>query len=181
MEACAQSGFALVPELDCCYLDLFGTNTTHWRVNHAWYTSGFGKNIADSLINRPVFNSGVWAASAASPIWQHWSKRLDESLSRADGKVNDQPALNVALYLDRVPFHPLTSVHNWVCSHTLPQWNGQALVRPAVPFEQLGIIHLTAACVNADVQIRNQTSDVFTTRLDFQSIQQLKHRRSESL
>ena len=59
--------------------------------------------------------------------------------------MTDQIALNVLVYDRGFDCEPLPSRCNWPVHHATPAWDAerQLFVEPAMPYETLGILHLT--------------------------------------
>jgi hypothetical protein len=113
-------------------------------INGAAYESAFGKATADRLIRYPLINAGVFALEAEAPHWQGWAEVLGEALQRS-ADMTDQIALNVMVYDRGFSHEPLPSRCNWPVHHATPAWDGDLdlFVEPAMPYEPLGILHLT--------------------------------------
>ena len=113
-------------------------------VNGAAYESCFDKATADRLVRYPLINAGVFAIAAHAPHWQGWADLLGEALQRSTD-MTDQIALNVLVYDKGFSHEPLPSRCNWPVHHATPAWDadGRLFVEPAMPYEALGILHLT--------------------------------------
>ncbi len=113
-------------------------------INGAAYEAGFGKVVADRLIRYPLINAGVFALAADAPHWAGWAKLLGEALRRSTD-MTDQIALNVLVYDKGFRHEPLPSRCNWPVHHATPFWDADRhlFVEPAMPYEPLGILHLT--------------------------------------
>ena len=144
-QAAARTGkLAVAPEIH--------RSMRHYR--HAWpefsavnglaYEAGFGKETAERLIRYPLINAGVFALASDAPHWQGWAELLGEALQRS-ADMTDQIALNVLVYDKGFACEPLPSRCNWPVHHATPAWDaGRGLfVEPAMPYEPLGILHLT--------------------------------------
>jgi hypothetical protein len=96
-----------------------------------------------------MFNCGVFAARAASPVWRLWGGAMAE----ASGPMRDDPRL---YFSDQTPFHhlvasgrltihPLRAVNNWLVHAALPGVDlvRKQLVTPNYPHEPINIVHLT--------------------------------------
>jgi len=104
---------------------------------------------AEVLSARPMINSGAFAMSAASPLWQAWAEALRSALARQTEYsgatfMTEQIALNVALLTGASTFRPLPSRCNWLCPLAMPVWDPERalLCDPLAPHEPLGLIHL---------------------------------------
>jgi hypothetical protein len=119
-----------------------------WRefstINGAAYEEGFGKETAERLIRYPLINAGVFALEAEAPHWAGWAEVLGEALQRS-ANMTDQIALNVLVYDKGFSCEPLPSRCNWPIHHATPAWDAerQLFVEPAMPYEPLGILHMT--------------------------------------
>jgi len=113
-------------------------------VNGAAYEAAFGKETAERLIRYPLINAGVFALPAGAPHWQGWADLLGDALQRS-ADMTDQIALNVLVYDHGFPCEPLPSRCNWPVHHATPAWDAERglFVEPAMPYEPLGILHLT--------------------------------------
>ena len=113
-------------------------------INGAAFESCFDKETADRLIRYPLINAGVFALPVDAPHWQGWADLLGEALQRSTD-MTDQIALNVLVYDKGFACEPLPSRCNWPVHHATPAWDADRglFVEPAMPYEALGILHLT--------------------------------------
>ena len=113
-------------------------------INGAAFEACFGREIAERLIRYPLINAGVFALAADAPHWQGWARLLGEALQRSTD-MTDQVALNVLVYDRGYSCEPLPSRCNWPVHHATPAWDAarRLFVEPALPYEPLGILHLT--------------------------------------
>jgi hypothetical protein len=113
-------------------------------VNGAAYEAAFGKETAERLIRYPLINAGVFALQAGAPHWQGWADLLGDALQRS-ADMTDQITLNVLVYDHGFACEPLPSRCNWPVHHATPAWDTERglFVEPAMPYEPLGILHLT--------------------------------------
>ncbi|HEY2870621.1 MAG TPA: hypothetical protein VGJ56_01815 [Reyranella sp.] len=113
-------------------------------VNGAAYEAAFGKETAERLIRYPLINAGVFALQAGAPHWQGWADLLGDALQRS-ADMTDQITLNVLVYDHGFACEPLPSHCNWPVHHATPAWDAERglFVEPAMPYEPLGILHLT--------------------------------------
>lgn len=143
--AAARTGkLAVVPEIH--------RSMRHYRhawkefstVNGAAFESCFDKATAERLVRYPLINAGVFALAADAPHWQGWGDLLGEALQRSTD-MTDQIALNVMVYDHGFSCEPLPSRCNWPVHHATPAWDAvrSLFVEPAMPYEALGILHLT--------------------------------------
>lgn len=113
-------------------------------VNGAAYEAAFGKETAERLIRYPLINAGVFALRSDAPHWQGWADLLRDALQRS-ADMTDQITLNVLVYDHGFACEPLPSRCNWPVHHATPAWDAERglFVEPAMPYEPLGIVHLT--------------------------------------
>lgn len=113
-------------------------------VNGAAYESCFDKATAERLVRYPMINAGVFALTADAPHWAGWAQILNEALQRS-ANMTDQIALNVMVYDRGYSHEPLPSRCNWPVHHATPAWDEERglFVEPAMPYEPLGILHMT--------------------------------------
>lgn len=132
-------------------------------INGAAYASAFGRETAERLIRYPLINAGVFALKADAPHWAGWASLLDESLQRSTD-MTDQIALNVMVYDRGFAHEPLPSRCNWPVHHATPAWDAdrKLFVEPAMPYDPLGILHLT----------------IYTKRLDAIDVREIGGSRS---
>ena len=143
--AAARSGaLAVAPEIH--------RSMRHYH--HAWgefsavcgaaYESCFDRQTAERLVRYPMINAGVFALEAGAPHWAGWARLLGEALQRSTD-MTDQMALNVLVYDKGFRYEPLPSRCNWPVHHATPAWDAERslFVEPAMPYDPLGIIHMT--------------------------------------
>ena len=113
-------------------------------IDGAAFEACFDKDTAERLIRYPLINAGVFALAADAPHWQGWAGLLGEALQRSTN-MTDQVALNVLVYDRGFSCEPLPSRCNWPVHHATPAWDAARglFVEPAMPYEALGILHLT--------------------------------------
>lgn len=86
--AAVKFGIAMVPAVDRAYPTTTGLAPhQHRSIESAWEYHLrrvlFSKKIADRYAPSPSINSGVFAARFDSPMWGHWSRRMESALERA--------------------------------------------------------------------------------------------------
>ena len=113
-------------------------------VNGAAYAAAFDQATADRLIRYPLINAGVFALRHDAPHWAGWADLLGKTLQRSSD-MTDQITLNVLVYDQGFACEPLPSRCNWPVHHATPVWDADRnlFVEPAMPYEPLGILHLT--------------------------------------
>jgi hypothetical protein len=143
-EAALTAGLAVVPSLERSYECLYDKHSRHFRWMQPIIAQAFGESVAGNLAFRPALNSGVFSATPSSPVWEHYADALRQVFAKSRF-VRDQPAFNVAIYRNAVPFYPLPSQYNWLCLRRLPRLDVErrTLTAPGLPREDLAIVHLT--------------------------------------
>jgi hypothetical protein len=131
----------------------------------------------DQLIQFPVINSGAFAARRDHPIWRQWQEQFRQATQRAVLKLSEQAALNLAIYSGPETNRPhlLPSLANWICLQSNPIWDvgRKKLVEPNLPHEVLGLVHLTGADRQTQMQIRTTTGGQVTGSLTYSGIRAL--------
>jgi hypothetical protein len=165
----AAAGLTAVPEMDRCYLPLYQKDAPHYKAHFLWTAEALGQAAAQEVNYRPVINCGVWAARADSPLWERWQHHLTATFHAGRTQVTDQASFNLTIYGDRVAFCPLPSRYNWLCCHALPRFQCETgrLTEPLPPYQELGIIHLTAKYCNVDLPVLWSTGIRKPLRLDY--------------
>jgi hypothetical protein len=170
-------GFALTAEIDRAYPILFGEYNSLRLLHHRNYYRCFGRRVADQLIQFPVINSGAFAARRDHPIWRQWQEQFRQATQRAVLKQSEQAALNLAIYSGPKTNRPhlLPSLANWICLQSNPIWDVERkkLVEPNLPHEVLGLVHLTGADRQTQMQIRTTTGGQVTGSLTYSGIRAL--------
>ncbi len=167
---------ALVPEIDRSYSFLYDKSDYHYRTNFDWVADSFGQPVARDLLYRPVLNSGVFAMRHDSLLWGAWRRHLAITFEKAKKHVSDQAAFNVAVYKEKIQFHPLPSWCNWLCCHALPRLDTQTLTftEPALPHQKLGILHLTKTYMDREVRVVTDKGKNYPAKLDYLSLRRLR-------
>ena len=113
-------------------------------INGAAFEACFDRETAERLIRYPLINAGVFALKVDAPHWAGWAELLGEALQRS-ANMTDQITLNVLVYDKGFACEPLPSRCNWPVHHATPAWDAERglFVEPAMPYEPLGILHLT--------------------------------------
>ena len=143
--------FAITPEVDRSYMPNYSNDSViGWR--HGCFLRCFDANIANKLALYPTINSGVFAATANSPVWDSWSRTLGQifATKREAFFFAEQTALNATIRQNGLRAAFLPSTCNWMCNRALPHCSedGMELCEPNPPFQRLGVIHLTSNTKN---------------------------------
>ena len=144
LRAARTGKLAVAPEIHRSMRHYHHAWTEFSTINGAAYEKGFGRELAERLIRYPLINAGVFALTHDAPHWRGWADVLGEALQRSTD-MTDQIALNVMVYDRGFSYEPLPSRCNWPVHHATPAWDAERglFVEPAMPYEPLGILHLT--------------------------------------
>jgi hypothetical protein len=143
--AAARTGaLAVAPEIHRSMRHYRHAWTEFSTINGAAYAAAFDQATADRLIRYPLINAGVFALRHDAPHWAGWAELLGKTLQRSSD-MTDQITLNVLVYDQGFSCEPLPSRCNWPVHHATPAWDADRslFVEPAMPYEPLGILHLT--------------------------------------
>jgi hypothetical protein len=148
--------FAIAPETHPAYGPAPNLQSTsfEWLYFFKRINNCFGAQVARTVIESPMLNCGVFAASADAPHWAAWDRRVAGALERLDESFFyvEQLALNVAIQQENLPVSYLPARCNWICYRALPfaTLDGKTLVEPVAPYEPLGVIHLVGEVKKLD-------------------------------
>jgi hypothetical protein len=139
---------AAVPEVDRSY-DPYFKNGVFFEWNYNCFSSCFGAATAEKWKYYPTINSGVFAASSKSKLWEFWPAYLARALDAPGDTpsfIAEQTAFNVAIRAETIPIAFLPARLNWVCNRAMPRlsFDGRLFVEPSPPFEPIGVIHMAA-------------------------------------
>ena len=143
--AAARTGrLAVAPEIHRSMRHYRHAWTEFSAVNGAAFAASYDHAMAERLVRYPMINAGVFALAADAPHWQGWAGLMGDALQRS-ADMTDQVTLNVLVYDKGFACEPLPSRCNWPVHHATPAWDGARglFVEPAMPYEPLGILHLT--------------------------------------
>ena len=85
--------------------------------------SGVTEEDARKLAFAPHLNIGVFSLMKNSPCWETWQKNLKKVLLKGRIFGSEGLAINMSVYLDKVPTEFLPVNHNWITSHLLPVYD----------------------------------------------------------
>lgn len=137
---------AIVPELGRSYYSLYGDNGAR-QMHRQAYRTAFGEDAGDKLMRFPILNSGAFAATADSPIWETWQEFAASAMANGQLKHSEQAALNAAVYSRNLRPEMLPARFNWVCTLSVPAFDPETklLVEPEAPHDPLELVHLCGA------------------------------------
>ena len=113
------------------------------------YGALYGEDEAAQHVQLPMFNAGVFAAKAESPLWVLWRAALEEihqRIAQSPGLYfSDQVPLHHLIASGRLSVHPLRAINNWMVHAAAPALNlkSKRLVAPTYPYEEINVVHLT--------------------------------------
>lgn len=154
LAAAAGGSLAIAPHVDRAYRHSKGV--LNWRATRL--SRYFGPEAAQRMFTESYLNAGVFALRGDAPHWAAWAERFREGLAATQGTlVTDQTALNQAVWIDRLPMHPVPAVCNWNCHLALPLYDAVAarFREPFVPYRPLGVIHLTGPTKDEGFALRD--------------------------
>ena len=151
IEAARNGTIGLVPESDRSYRHREGVR--RWRRRNL--ISYFGEKAVSLSLSRPYFNAGAFSLHVDAPHWESWAAHFANGLKASPYLVTDQTALNYSLWSDDLPIHPLPALCNWCCHLAVPSVNADAkLCEPYVPYQRIGLVHLTAKTKDLRLNIK---------------------------
>jgi hypothetical protein len=165
----SDGSLCITAELDRAYVQFYDQGKlTDW-VNEA-HALFCDKEVADKLRNFPVLNSGVFALRGDSPLWGRWHQALEDGLAREYDFYAEQFGLNRVVYLEDFPRNILPATCNWLANRGLIFYDGDTgmFVEPNLPYQPLGIIHLSGDSKNKDHRLTILgRKEVFSTNLRY--------------
>ncbi len=136
----------LAPEIHSAYRYLYGLDELR-SYSENYCAESFGSESAQLLSNKPILNSGMFAADNQSSFWDEYRTKVIDGFMQTPNRWTEQCALNLALYQGSLHMRPLPAWCNWLCSYALPAYDPvqRCLCEPTAPFEKLSGIHITKA------------------------------------
>ena len=109
-------------------------------------SSGIKQKDARKIAFAPHLNIGVFSLEKDSICWEIWQENLKKALSKGKIFGSEGLAINISVYVDKVPVEFLPLNCNWIASNLLPKYNNdkKIFVEPNLPNYQIGIMHLAA-------------------------------------
>ena len=117
---------------------------------YEWYEASYGAAIANQMKGRALFSSGVFAMTAACPLWKGYADELKTVFSRDYSRnavalhVAEQTALNHLIYSTGA-YVPIEAIHNYHChvgAIERDHPSGEVVVTYP-PRRSVGIVHLS--------------------------------------
>ena len=106
-------------------------------------SSGFSENIARQVALMPHLNIGVFSLENNAPHWEIWQKNLKQALSKGKIWGSEQIAMNVTIYVNKLPVEILPAYCNWTLINKLKyDETRNTFVEYYLPNHKIGIVHL---------------------------------------
>lgn len=176
MDGAEKGLIAITPEIDRSYSNnYFNADPFHEFTAMVMRECG-GDEYALKYMNWPIFNAGLFAMSADSPIWELWEAQVKKSLQLARHHTVEQVSLNMAILDHFKEFENdlqiLPAEFNWLCHQRLPSYDphADAFVEPYLPHRQIKIIHRTTDELKTrpHIEIRTTEGQYVEKNLQFQ-------------
>ena len=159
---------SIAPEDDKSYLN-FKLNKTfkniffdYFKVQGWSYKNNskfFSKKYASKLINKPIFNAGVFSIKSSSFIWNLWKKYYRDIINKSKTQYclnMDQASLNKIIYENINNINILNVKYNWLIKNKLPFLDkNNNLYSTNFPFEKIEILHFTQIDINKKKRFLN--------------------------
>lgn len=102
----------------------------------------YGDQLAGHMQYFKLFNAGLFAMPARSPVWARYRANLERSLAHSYDSLYEQDALNVAI-IEQGMVRPMPSTLNWLCAAALPVKGPQGeFLTPNLPHRPIEVLHL---------------------------------------
>lgn len=149
---------SIVPETDQDYLFYKNKNNNLKRIFFNYFKPTgwvyknnkkyFGSKFANNILDKPLFNAGVYSLPKDSKIWKLWSEEYSKIIKNSsdDYCLNmDQATLNKVIYENSDRVHIFDKKYNWICKNLKPikSKNKNYFVSPNIPNEKIILLHLT--------------------------------------
>jgi lipopolysaccharide biosynthesis glycosyltransferase len=140
-----EASIAVSQETDpayCINCDPVKAGIYHRQKNERMFEE-FGSDVARYLEYFNMYNAGLFAARADSPIWVRYKRNLLKTLRLPYSSMREQDALNVSIVeVGNQCTAPCTM--NWLCSLGMPNRNGDGSWRsPDATNRKVSVAHLT--------------------------------------
>lgn len=146
----------IVSELDASYLNNQAQNSFKYFFNNFYIARGWvyknnvkylGKDYATKVLNKPIFNAGVYSIKKNSRVWDIWKKIYEKIIdsSSDDYCLNmDQASLNKAIYENFDLVNVFNAKFNWLVKNCVPVINKNfEMFTGSLPYEKISVVHLT--------------------------------------
>jgi len=121
----------------------------------------YGSDIAGILQYFYCFNSGIFAISHESDIWENYKNNLAKTLQTSYNHIKEQEAMNVAIAESGMNVCTAPSTMNWLCASKFPMYDtsSRRWVRPSFPHIPISVLHLTAS--NSVINLEGKTMTIY--------------------
>ena len=146
----------IIPELDASYINetlenSFKNVLKNFYVAKGWVYKNnlkyFGKKHAIKLLNKPLFNAGVYSLKKDSKIWDLWKEDYQKIVEKSNNDYclnMDQASLNKIIYENIELVNIFNAKFNWLAKNSLPLIDDKfQLYTSSLPNEKISILHLT--------------------------------------
>jgi hypothetical protein len=121
----------------------------------------YGPDKTAILQNVYCFNSGIFAISHKSKIWEKYRDNLVRASQTSYNHIKEQDAMNIAIVENGMNVCIAPSTMNWLCSARFPMFDpsSKRWFRPSFPHVPISVLHLTAS--NASITLEGKTMTVY--------------------
>ncbi len=146
----------IIPELDTSYINNIPQRSFKNVFKNIYLAKGwvyknnlkyFGKKYAALVLDKPIFNAGVFSLKNTSLIWDIWKKNYKFVIenSNNDYCLNmDQASLNKAIYENFDLINIFSAKFNWLIKNCLPLIDEKKnFYTKSFPYERISILHFT--------------------------------------
>ncbi len=146
----------IIPEMDASYINDQKENSFKNILSNVYVSKGwvyknnvkyFGKQHAVNLLNKPLFNAGVYSLKKDSKIWGLWKRDYQEIVEKSNNDYclnMDQASLNKVIYENFELVNIFNAKFNWLVKNCLPIIDEDfQFYTNSLPHEKISILHLT--------------------------------------
>lgn len=151
ISAAGSTDIAITPEIHYLYEYLYDLGNASRSSHYTVYEKFYDTEKAKILSVLPIFNAGVFAARANSPLWERWKNEMSEAMQRAKAVNCDQVTLNRLLHSRQLVTAPLPPELNWICTAKAPIWNNDqgVFMTPGFRPHRIEVMHITGAALSS--------------------------------
>lgn len=150
ISAAGSTDIAITPEVHYLYNHLYDLGNSARSSHYTIYEIVYGPDMARVLGVLPIFNAGVFAARANSPLWELWKNEMGEAMQRVNAINCDQVTLNRLVHNKQLLAAPLPPELNWICAARTPIWdnNHGVFMSPGLRPHRIEVMHITGAALS---------------------------------
>ena len=137
-------GAAIAPEVSASYTFLNQAEASRklYLQKFEFVRGAYGEQIANAMLFMPYLNTGVFAISKKSGLFEALEAELRIVYARGYNHMAEQICLNKIL-IESGKYQPLSAAYNWMCNYSQPVRNAAGdLTAPNAPFDPVKIVHL---------------------------------------